>query len=62
MQTPYSTYLLSKYVSNKMELKTCECCGITYSTNIKRIRCSKKCSKIMKYRRAKENKKSKLDV
>lgn len=54
--TPYSTYLLSRYSTDVKELRRCECCDKPYYTNINRTRCSKKCSKIMNYRRAKENK------
>ncbi len=49
-------YLINKHKSD-IDLKEmeCECCGAIYITNINRTRCSKKCSKIMKFRRAKEN-------
>ena len=49
-------YLINKHKGN-VDLKDakCECCSATYKTNINRTRCSKKCSKIMKFRRAKVN-------
>ena len=49
-------YLINKHKS-EVNLKTakCECCSTTYKTNINRTRCSKKCAKIMSFRRAKVN-------
>ena len=49
-------YLINKHKGNA-DLKDakCECCGTIYKTNINRSRCSKKCSKIMKFRRLKVN-------
>ena len=49
-------YLINKHKGN-IDLKDakCECCTTIYKTNINRTRCSLKCSKIMKFRRAKDN-------
>jgi len=49
-------YLINKHKSNiYLKNSKCECCGTIYKTNINRSRCSKKCSKIMKFRRLKVN-------
>lgn len=49
-------YLINKYKGDAdLKVAKCECCSNTYKTNINRTRCSKKCAKIMKFRRAKVN-------
>jgi len=54
------SYLVNLYKKGKNKTITCQCCGKDYETNINRLRCSEKCSKIMKFRRQKENKKLRL--
>jgi hypothetical protein len=50
-------YLIDKHKSmDLLKNVKCECCSGFFKTNINRKRCSLKCSKIMKFRRAKENK------
>lgn len=54
MITPYSTYLLSRYSTEKKSVSICECCEKPFITNIGRKRCSKKCAT-----KARKNNKSK---
>jgi len=50
-------YLINEYKGNLGLIKSnCECCGVEYTTNINRSRCSEKCAKIMKHKRNKSNK------